>query len=151
VRIGSKEPSSSPPIDTKQGIFIDHQARDLHWPPSKGSSLTTNHGILHWPPSKGSSVTTKHGILHWPPSKGSSVTTKHGILHWPPSKGSSVTTKHGILPPPFSFSLKGSSDDWGGLSLPWRISLNTYFTSFLKGMGMRLRRGKKERSGGKIL
>jgi len=59
VRIGSKEPSSSPPIDhqawdpsltTKQGIFIDHQA-------------------------------------------------------W-------------ILPPPFSFSLKGGSDDWGALSLP---------------------------------
>ncbi len=75
--VGSKEPSSYPPIDhqawdpsltTKQGIFIDHQAWD------------------------------------------------------PPS-------------PPFSFSLKGGSDDWGALSLPWRISLNTCFTSFLKGNG----------------
>jgi hypothetical protein len=99
VGIGSKEPSSSPPID--------HQVRDLHWPPSMGSS--------HWPPSKGSSLTTKHGILHWPPSmgsshwppsKGSSLTTKHGILHWPPSMGSSfdhqawdpsLTTKQGIF------------------------------------------------------
>jgi hypothetical protein len=87
--IGSKEPSSSPPIDhqawdpsltTKQGIFIDHQARDLHWPPSKGSSLTTKQGIFidhqTWDPS----LTTKQGIfidhqardLHWPPSMGSS-------------------------------------------------------------------------------
>jgi hypothetical protein len=47
VGIGSKEPSSSPPIDhqawdpsltTKQGIFIDHQA----WDPS----LTTKQGIF---------------------------------------------------------------------------------------------------------
>ncbi len=70
--IGSKEPFSSPPID--------HQAKDLHWPPSMGSSF--DHQA--WDPS----LTTKQGIfidhqardLLWPPSKGSSLTTKQGIF-----------------------------------------------------------------------
>jgi len=45
----------------------------------------------------------------WDPS----LTTKQKIFidhqAWDPP----LTTKHGILPPPFSFSLKGGSDDWG--------------------------------------
>jgi hypothetical protein len=83
----------------------------------------------------------------WDPS----LTTKQGIFIDHQAWDLPLTTKHGSLPPPFSFSLKGGSDDWGALSWPWGISLNTGFTSFLKGNGMRLRRGKKERSGGKIL
>jgi hypothetical protein len=43
------------------------------------------------------------------------LATKQGIFidhqAWDPP----LTTKHGILPPPFSFSLKGGSDDWGAL------------------------------------
>ncbi len=71
--IGSKEPSSSPPIDhqawdpsltTKQGIFIDHQAWDL--------PLTTKQGILHWPSSMGSFIDHQARDLHWPLSMGSS-------------------------------------------------------------------------------
>jgi hypothetical protein len=104
VGIGSKEPSSSPPID--------HQARDLHWPPSMGSFI--DHQA--WDPP----IDHQARDLHWPPSKGSfidhqtrdpSLTTKQGIfidhqardLHWPPSMGSSFD--HQAWEPPSSLLL----------------------------------------------
>jgi hypothetical protein len=108
VGISSKEPSSSPPID--------HQTRDLHWPPSKGSSLATKQGIFIDHQTWDSPLTTKQGIF---------------IDHqaWDPP----LTIKHGILPPPFSFSLKGGSDDWGALFFALENFLEYLFHKLFEG------------------